>query len=276
MSGIELEFMARKRWSPRNRLRPRWPSGANGVKLPPILAFCGNGCNHFISTKAFALVVDALLRKDDYQAAWGCSSPGRARRRPWPWKKGEHSFHIAGIAMGLGGARRGSRTEKLPMPAGEGQEKGTEPQLPVAAWPLLKDSSTILQLYAEDYLRKSRPGNAKCRTKKKPKKERGPKTSSPLPTKTSPIEDTTDDGEEGSIAEAGPKLGGDYHLEEEGERLAKRLRFLATLARLWQVVRSAIPMRLDHAEENCADTFTAWLDAADERYARLLVTLLDA
>jgi hypothetical protein len=83
--------------------------------------------------------------------------------------------------------------------------------------------------------------------------------------------DTTDDDEDSSVADGGgPRQ--EFSLEEEGEALDRRLRFLSTLARLWLVAARQGPRdgRPDRAEP-----LRAWLDTAEQKHRQML-DLLDA
>src|SRR5262249_46146520 len=76
--------------------------------------------------------------------------------------------------------------------------------------------------------------------------------------------DSTDDGTEGSLAEGGgPPPSGEFDLEAEGKQLGKRLSFLATVARLWQVAIRALLADEQWAkaplQPQPADTLNAWL-----------------
>jgi hypothetical protein len=222
-------------------------------EAPADLAFWRKRLQHFTSAKAFALVVDALLRKDDYQAAMGLLISWLSQADTVSLEDGEHSFHALTLRWVL--AVLDAVQEKKP---------GVE------AWPLLHKFFDHLEVNAEDYWQVPQLETDLPRRKKQGKKRDSDIFAAAYEDVT--YEDTTDDGEEGSLAEVGPKLGGDYYLEEEGERITKRLRFLATLARLWQVVARQA-QRLDHPEER-AEAFANWLDHAEARHAQLL-TLLD-
>ncbi|MEI4927532.1 hypothetical protein Q8G50_33995, partial [Klebsiella pneumoniae] len=78
--------------------------------------------------------------------------------------------------------------------------------------------------------------------------------------------DSADDNQEGPIADGG-EVREEFDLEREGERLARRLRFLSTLARLWQIAAH-------HDSENAGastaksqeqkETFAQWRAMARE------------
>src|SRR6185312_13894954 len=66
----------------------------------------------------------------------------------------------------------------------------------------------------------------------------------------------------------------EFDLEQEGERLEKRLHFLATLARLWQIAARTVTEDR-RAGHEWGDTPGDWLRTARDNRQRLLV-LLDA
>jgi hypothetical protein len=83
-------------------------------------------------------------------------------------------------------------------------------------------------------------------------------------------QDTTDDDVESEVLETGPQQ--DFDLQEEGERLEKRLRFLSAVARLWN-----LGTRIETAggPPEAAERYRAWLARARKNYQDLL-GLLDA
>lgn len=226
------------------------------------LAFWKKRLQHFKSSKAFALVVDALLRKQDHQAAMGLFLSWISQAESVGLEEGEHSFHALTLRWVL--AVLDEQTEAKTLTPPVAGSPGKDP-----TWPLLRRFFDHLEVNAEDYwyvpnLETGVPG------KKKPRKKTDPDLFAAAYEGVT-FEDSTDDGEEGSLAEAGPKLGGDYYLEEEGDRLSKRLRFLATVARLWQLVARQA-QRLGHAQER-VETFVGWLAAAEERHEQVLALL---
>src|SRR5207244_10194890 len=84
--------------------------------------------------------------------------------------------------------------------------------------------------------------------------------------------DTTDDDVEGSVMDSAPAQ--DFDLLHEAERLEKRLQFMSTLARLWNIasrcLREAAAM-LPHLDA----TIASWLKHAEHNQRRLR-DLLDA
>jgi hypothetical protein len=83
--------------------------------------------------------------------------------------------------------------------------------------------------------------------------------------------DSTDDGREGSLIEEFTE-GTEFELEEEAQRLGKRLEFLSTIARMWRQV--AIAWRIDStgASER-KELLEGWCQQAMANYEQLLKLL---
>jgi hypothetical protein len=79
--------------------------------------------------------------------------------------------------------------------------------------------------------------------------------------------DSTDDGEEGSVAEGGGPAPGEFALDAEAERAEDRLRFLAAVARLWRT--AAVPDLWPKADPTAAAAVGEWLRAARGNLAAL-------
>jgi hypothetical protein len=79
---------------------------------------------------------------------------------------------------------------------------------------------------------------------------------------------SSDDGYEAELIDSQPE-GTDVELEEEAQRLGRRLEFLSTVARLWK--HAAVAWDSDTAEqEDRRRLLAAWHQEAAERYERLL------
>ncbi|MGH7172180.1 MAG: hypothetical protein ACRELG_18040, partial [Gemmataceae bacterium] len=85
-------------------------------------------------------------------------------------------------------------------------------------------------------------------------------------------QDSTGDDNEGAVADGGPVE--EFDLDQEGERLEKRLQFLSTLARLWQIAARTVTEDR-RAGREWGETPSDWLRTARGNRQRLLV-LLDA
>ncbi len=78
--------------------------------------------------------------------------------------------------------------------------------------------------------------------------------------------DSTDDGFEGQVFDAGPPAT-DTELSLEAERISRRLAFLATVAQLWKQTTSALPAEVP--EPNREEVLAGWLSQAVANYRRL-------
>jgi hypothetical protein len=79
--------------------------------------------------------------------------------------------------------------------------------------------------------------------------------------------DSTDDGEEGSVANGEPASVGDFPLESEAEQLEERLKFFHTVARLWRA--AARPEIWNRGDPAVNDTLAGWLRNARRNRAHL-------
>lgn len=83
------------------------------------------------------------------------------------------------------------------------------------------------------------------------------------------FKDSTDDGEDASVAGDGPpRTAGEFALEGEADAIEARLQFLTTLAKLWRI--AARPGLWAHGDPNTTDTFAGWLTTARRLHADLV------
>jgi hypothetical protein len=215
------------------------------------LAFWRGHLDGFRSPKAFALVVDTLLRKGDFRAALALLVSWLGRAEQVPLEDGIWSFHNLALRWMLA----------LTRPPSEGEAPAVDRQA------LAVKFFDYLEANAEEYWQV-------------------PSLDLARPTEDEPAEedlygaaydevtyqDSTGDEDDGGVDDGGP-VGAEFDLEREGERLDRRLRFLSTLARLYQVAGrflSADPGAGQHLQ-----TLQGWRTAARDKQQRLL-TLLDA
>ncbi|NUQ62236.1 MAG: hypothetical protein HUU20_07095, partial [Pirellulales bacterium] len=78
--------------------------------------------------------------------------------------------------------------------------------------------------------------------------------------------DSTDDGFEGQVFDAGPPVT-DTELSLEAERISRRLAFLATVAQLWKQVVAVSPMLAPDPHRD--DVLAGWLSQAATNYRQL-------
>lgn len=244
----------------------RWHErGAAGADL----GFWREHLENFRSPKAFALVVDALLRQGDYRAGMALMMNWLGQAEQVPLEDGEHSFHTLALRWMLGVTASGGREppdaathrDRLP------HQGADVPRSP--AWPLVVKFFDHLEANAEDYWQVPSLGPEQLPMPRPAGDEADDLYSAAYEDVT--YRDSADDNEAGAVADGGPRQ--EFHLEAEGEGLARRLRFLATLARLWLLAaRQDVGLGPDGGR---GEQLTAWLATAREKQARLLA-LLDA
>jgi hypothetical protein len=214
------------------------------------LGFWRGHLEQFRSPKAFALVVDTLLRKADYRAALALLCSWLSQAEQAPLEEGVWSFHTLGLRWMLAAARSNAE----PQAAGQRRD-------------LIIKFFDYLEANAEDYWHVPQlelPGPALV--------EEREEDLFGAAYEDVTYQDTTGDDDEGAVADGGPVE--EFDLEQESARLEKRLHFLSTLARLWQIAaRTATEDR--RAGRSWEQTPADWLRAACENQQRLL-TLLDA
>jgi hypothetical protein len=224
------------------------------------LAYWKHHLEGFRSPKAFALVVDTLLRHHEYRAALGLLMSWLAQAEQVPLDDGVYFFHALALRWML---------EMTSAPADEGT--GSSRFSVAERTALVKKFIDYLEANADDLWHV-------------PALE----TSDSLRAGTSDEEDdlygaayegviyrdSADDDQEGSVADGG--YARDFNLQHEAERLGVRLRFLSTVARLWQIATRWLTEHggQDGADEN-NEAVQAWLNAAQQNRHDLL-SLADA
>ena len=220
----------------------RWQERGSAVAD---LAFWKGRLDHFRSPRAFALVIDTLLRKGDYRAAMAllCNWVGRVEQAPLedPAQFGRLSprdtnatFHTLALRWMLGVTQGefGVRSSEFGVEGHRPRTPNSELRTPNSGnWELVEKFFAHLESNAEDFW-------------EVPVLEVG-----------TSVGDADDDDEGSDLFKAAyedvtyqDSTGGDegavigdgepeapFDLEEEGERLEKRLRFLGTVARLWRI-----------------------------------------
>jgi hypothetical protein len=218
------------------------------------LAFWRDQLEHFRSPKAFSLVVDSLLRKADYRSALAlmCSWLGQAEQVPL--EDGVWSFHNLALRWMLAVVNK-------PESGHRGVDSYRSPR------DLIVKFFDYLEANAEEYWQVP-----ELEIIGPPPAEEAEENLFDAAYEGVVYQDTTDDNEESSVADGGPLE--EFELEREGERLEKRLHFLSTLSRLWQIAaRAAAEDEL--AGQTWGPSPRAWLRTARDNRRRLL-SLLDA
>ncbi len=251
-------------------------------ETPADLAFWRKHVDRFRSPRAYALVIDTLLHKGDFRAALALLTSWIGQVEQAPLEDGTASYHTLALRWMLAltqPAKESSRTALQSRPDGSGEPSYGDPR--EQRRDLVCKFFDYLEANAEEYWQV--PALETDQDEEEEKEEDLFEAAYEDVT----YQDTTDDNEESSVAEGGPRK--DFELEEQSERLEKRLRFLATLARLWQVAarflgtlgsqsapgKARQQPRPPERDVHLADTLASWLSSARQRSMQLL-HLLDA
>lgn len=205
------------------------------------LAFWRQHLEGFRSPKAFVLVIDALLTKHDERAAMALLMTWLGQVEQVPLEDGAYSFHALALRWMLDLTSR---------------------QNPADSWPLVQKFFDFLEANAEDYWQVPELGPEELPAPRREADEEDEVFGAAYEGVT--YRDSADDDQEGAVLDGGPPRR-DFDLEEEGEALGKRLRFLSTVARLWQIAC--------RGNQDQKPTLRAWLATAQARQQRLLVLL---
>jgi hypothetical protein len=241
----------------------RWHEGGHAAAD---LAFWRQHLENFQSAKAFALVVDALLRKEDYRAAMGLLVHWLSQAGQVELEEGEYSFHALALRWMLGVC-----TREL------GEPEGSAPDAAASA---AEDESFGLRRRFLDYLE----ANAEEFGEVPDAEEVGRPEELPEPQEAEEdvygaayegmtYQDSTGDRDEGEVLEGGPR--DEFDLEAQGPYLLARLRYLSTLAKLWQLAGWRDPhvarLRPDFPARD--EAVRSWLmQARKNRWALLALT----
>ncbi|HEV8058788.1 MAG TPA: hypothetical protein VGP68_02890 [Gemmataceae bacterium] len=214
------------------------------------LAFWREHLDGFQTPKAFAQVVEALLRKQDYRAAMALLMNWLGHADHVSLEEDNFSFHALAIRW------MWNWTRSAPANSAE-------------TWPLAVRFLDYLEANAEDFWQVP----ALFQDEPVPPENGDPDDDIfDAAYEGVTFQDSADDDQEGSVLE-GSALAEKSSLEAETDQLGPRLRFLSTSARLWQLAA-----RLDagaEPDEKRRETLSAWLTAAERRLAQL-GKLLDA
>jgi hypothetical protein len=185
------------------------------------LAFWREHLGGFRSPKAFALVVEALLQKEDHRAAMALLMTWLGQAEQIPLEDSGYSFHTLAVRWMLG-LWKTARADRA------------------ASAQTIAKFFDYLEANAEEYWNVPRldvagiggePGETA-------QPEREPESLYSAAYEDVTYRDTTDDDVEGEVLDFMPQK--DFDLGAESERLEKHLRFLSTLARLWNIATRAL------------------------------------
>jgi hypothetical protein len=224
------------------------------------LAFWKQHLEGFRSPKAFALVVDALLRKEDYRASMALLIHWVAQVEQVPLNDGAYSFHAQALQWMLAVTRP-------PAQPTAGEAAATSSGEPLV---LVQKFFDYLEANAGDYWQV--PVLAlEDAGEELPEDEEENTFEAAYEDMT--YRDSTDDGQEGEVWDEGTPRQ-EFVLETESEALVQHLGFLTTVARLWQIAARKI-LELRAGGRLAAETVELWLKAAQENHGQL-AAFLDA
>ncbi len=182
------------------------------------LAFWRDRIDDFESARAFALVVEALLARQAHRAALGLLASWLGRAGVTPLEDGNHSFHNLALRWMLT-LTRAAQAERLD---------------PNKRADLVTRFFDLAEANADDLWQAPRLFELLPMPREIDGDEVESEDDDPFRAAYEGLiyEDSTDN-EEGAVSDGTPK--GVFDLEDHHERLEKHLRFLSTLARLWQI-----------------------------------------
>jgi len=219
------------------------------------LGFWREHLQTFNSPKAFALVVDALLQKNDHRAAMALLVNWLSQAHAVSLEEGEFSFYMLAVRWLLSA-----------IPPADAKP-GTPRHEVNVDWPLVRKFFDFLEANADEYWQVPTLKNAATDSTAATSDE-GEDDLYEAAYEEMTYRDSTDDGQEGSVADGGGPLPDSFSLEEENEQLSLRLRFLSTLARLWQIVARQTRRWGDYSD--WAECIGEWLRTAERNHAGLL------
>ncbi len=231
------------------------------------LAFWRKHLDNFRSPKAFYLVIDTLLKKADYRAALALLAHWLGNVEQLPLENGNYSFPNLALRWML------SLTRLSEVPS-EKTAAGA-PDSVAARRDVVVKFFDYLEANAEDYWQV--PTLEIVEAEDDADEEDTPDLYGAAYDDVT-YQDSTDD-EEGEVSDGGGPVE-EFDLHREAERLEKRLRFLSTLARLWQIAArfltvATLERKLPAPAAGEESPVTAWLATARHNQQRLLA-LLDA
>jgi hypothetical protein len=232
------------------------------------LAFWRAQLDGFRSAKAFALVVDALLQREDFRASAALLMTWLSQANEVPLVEGDHSFHQLALSwmlrLGLVAASEESNTPLLE---------------------LVVKFFDYLEANADEYWHVPRLdvlGTGEDADVPGADEEDGQEEADEVDSIYSAAyeemtyRDSTDDDVEGEVLDILPQK--DFNLLHEAQRLETRLHFLSTLARLWNIAARTLSSGRPDPPPTAMARIASWLQRAEhnERELRELLNNIHA
>lgn len=232
----------------------RWRERGGGAAD---LAFWREQIDGFRSPKAFALVVEALLAKNDFRASASLLMTWLSQREETPLHQSDHSFHplalrwMLSLSLAIGEAEDAAAKRpllELGIKFFDHLEANADDAWNVPRLDLLGvgedagavDAELVGDEDNQDDDEEDIYGAAYAEMT---------------------YQDSTDDDVEGSVMDAAPAQ--EFDLMYEAERLEKRLQFLSTLARLWNIAARTLQTEIGIVP-TAASAVGGWLKRAQQ------------
>jgi hypothetical protein len=230
------------------------------------LAFWRSHAEQFRSSKAYALVVEALLEHRDPVAAMALLVHWLSQAEEISLAEENYSFHELALLW----------MEDLWQPADAGDEEPAGDGGAAAdRWKLAAKFLDYLEANAEEYWQVPEfalGGETPIDTKDDAGADEGDDLFGAAYEGVS-YRDSTDDGFEGDIFETGADNPTDFELVLEGERIVHRLAFLGTVAQLWKLAAVA-SLGEGASLAGRDDVLAGWLQQAATNRQRLIDLLM--
>jgi hypothetical protein len=209
----------------------------------------------FNSSRAYAQVIAALIGKEDHAASMALMMQWLSQVEQVPLEAGEHSFH--GLALRWMNTVRQSPRYTL-----------------LQRWGLIQRFFDYLEANADDYWRP--PTFAYASRSAEGKDD----DTFAAAYEGVTYQDSTADGFEGEVFDGGGGEPTEYELDEESQRINRRLSFLGAVAEMWVVASMTLETELkkaaEHSEPDAAElarsgpaTLEAWYRQAETQWFRL-------
>jgi hypothetical protein len=223
---------------------------AKGATVDDVL-FWREQIDRFTAPKGYALVIEALLNKQDDSSAMALLMQWLSQSDTVPLEEEAFSFYLLCLRwMQRSGPSRLFRATS----DAEGPRApiaGQMPEQQPLPWPLVRKFFDFLEANAEELWEVPQMASAVAKAQQAAE---GEQTEEDEDDSDNPFaaayedmsyRDSTADGVEGSTAETGPAPMDSDELTAEAKSISRRLRFLTILAELWRI---AVGRHLDHRE----------------------------
>jgi hypothetical protein len=232
------------------------------------VAFWRSRLERFTSAKSYALVVESLLEQRDPVAAMALLIQWLSQANTIALEEQDYSFHQLATAW---------MENLLDSGADHGHDERTLD--PAQRWPLARKLLDFIEANAEQYWEvptlELAEASRRAGAAEEPAEDEAIDPLFAAAYEDVTFHDSAADGFEGEMLQGGGNAT-DYELAMEADRLADRLAFLITVARLWKMVASTLGVCAEGAADRDA-VLSGWLERATANRQRLaeLMTAVD-